>query len=106
MIIQFTQSVYLITLAALIIPAAYHAAQSHVSHDGLLPGLLAISRGTSIVLLIVYACYLYFQLGTHSEIFQAIESDEEPERPKMNTAAASLAYVSKMVEASSIAYSS
>ena len=91
--IQLTLSAYLITLAALIIPAAYHAAQSHVSHDGLLPGLLAISRGTSIILLIVYAFYLYFQLGSHSEMFQAIESadDEEPERPKMNTAAASIA---------------
>jgi len=84
---------YLITLAALIIPAAYHAAQSHVSHDGELPGLLAISRGTSIILLIVYAFYLNFQLNTHSEMFQAVQSeeDEEPERPKMNTAAASLA---------------
>ena len=91
--IQLTLSAYLITLSALIIPAAYHAAQSHVSHDGLLPGLLAISRGTSIILLIVYAFYLYFQLGSHSEMFQAIESaeDEEPKRPKMNTAAASLA---------------
>jgi len=74
----------------MIVPAAYHSAQDH---EGALPGLLAISRGTSIILLIVYAFYLWFQLRSHAELFQAPESegDEEPERPKMNTAAACLA---------------
>lgn len=78
-------------LAALIVPAAYRAAQP--PHDGTLPGLLAISRGTSIILLIVYAFYLWFQLRTHAELFQAppSEEDAEPEKPKMNTAAACLA---------------
>ena len=98
-------------LAALIVPAAYHTAQSHTigdpSHprDEPLSGLLAISRGTSVILLIVYAFYLWFQLRTHAGLFQAAQSEEdEPERSKMGTAAACLAYVPEVFKASSDAY--
>ena len=42
-------------------------------------GLLFISRGTSILLLLVYAAYLVFQLKTHAYLFQAPEGEEEEE---------------------------
>ena len=70
---------------ALVIPAAYHSAKSHyggvdnstlIFPDGFdfvsdgsdlenvyADGLKVISRGTAILLLIVYVAYLYFQVG-------------------------------------------
>lgn len=41
----------------------------------------SLSRGTAIILLVVYACYLYFQLSTHSDMF-AEESQKVPMRPR------------------------
>ncbi|KAJ3980133.1 Sodium/calcium exchanger protein-domain-containing protein [Lentinula detonsa] len=52
-------------------------------------GLLIISRGTAILLLGVYVAYLYFQLKSHSYLFQA-EGDQEAEEPQMNIVAASV----------------
>lgn len=51
-------------------------------------GLLIISRGTAIVLLLVYIAYLVFQLKTHAYLFQAAETDEEPEELEMTPVAA------------------
>lgn len=42
-------------------------------------GLLFISRGTSIILLVIYAIYLVFQLKTHSFMFEAESGEEEEE---------------------------
>jgi len=41
--------------------------------------LLLLSRGTAIILLIVYALYLYFQLGSHKSMFEGGEDEEEEE---------------------------
>ncbi|CAE6389854.1 unnamed protein product [Rhizoctonia solani] len=94
----------LMTLACitLVIPAAYHSSQQHPSNppfpnavsalmDTDAPGgnershngLLLISRGTAIVLLIVYVSYLFFQLKTHADLF-ASPDEEEPEEPSMS----------------------
>lgn len=74
-------------LLALVIPAAYHSAQSHsggIDQDGTIKilkaprqvvdgsdlddegnhGLRVISRGTAILLLGVYAAYLFFQVSS------------------------------------------
>ncbi|CAL1705575.1 unnamed protein product [Somion occarium] len=51
-------------------------------------GLRIISRGTAILLLIVYIAYLYFQLKSHAHLYEAAESDEEPEHARMNTVSA------------------
>lgn len=97
-------------LPALVIPAAYHATQleeywhhghpsaieSLLRNDKLpgpdrdigLAGLLTISRGTSILLLIVYIAYLYFQLKSHADLFEAPPSDEAEEGAKMNMVSA------------------
>ncbi|KAG9232865.1 Sodium/calcium exchanger protein-domain-containing protein [Amylocarpus encephaloides] len=45
--------------------------------------LAALSRGTSVILLVVYVGYLYFQLHTHSDTFLA-ESQKVPKRPRKN----------------------
>jgi Ca2+:H+ antiporter len=55
-------------------------------------GLLIISRGTAIVLLLVYVAYLVFQLKTHAYLFQAPEppegEEEEEEVLEMSSIAA------------------
>lgn len=43
-----------------------------------------LSRGTSVILLVVYAAYLYFQLKTHHAVFSE-ESQKVPMRPKKNS---------------------
>jgi Ca2+:H+ antiporter len=70
---------------ALVIPAAYFWSQtggnggldlilrlgpSGAKEENIQSGLLIISRGTAIMLLFVYAAYLYFQLKTHAYLFK------------------------------------
>jgi Ca2+:H+ antiporter len=53
--------------------------------DASLGGLLILSRGTSIILLLTYVGYLIFQLKTHSSLFEADTADgEEEEVPDMD----------------------
>lgn len=100
----------LMTLACitLVIPAAYHSNQQHPSKPlavedalaGLMgtdapggnelsrEGLLLISRGTAIILLIVYISYLVFQLKTHTDLFASADSEEE-EHANMSVVSAS-----------------
>lgn len=53
--------------------------------DDSLKGLLMLSRGTSIILLLTYIGYLIFQLKTHSSLFEAdVAEGEEEEVPDMD----------------------
>lgn len=65
----------------LIVPAAFHTAVSakgHISKEELDQKVLVISRWTSILLIIAYAVYTYFQIMTHESVYDAIfEEDEE-----------------------------
>ncbi|PLW08252.1 hypothetical protein PCASD_22127, partial [Puccinia coronata f. sp. avenae] len=47
-------------------------------------GLLVISRGTSVLLLAMYVLYLYFQLKSHSYLYEDSSSTGEPEEAQMN----------------------
>jgi len=47
-------------------------------------GLLVISRGTSVLLLAMYVLYLFFQLKTHSYLYEDSSSEGEPEEAQMN----------------------
>ncbi|KAI0672865.1 calcium/proton exchanger [Trametes maxima] len=109
----------LMTLACitLVIPAAYHSSKTHSGLDGGvnatsiapviaqldpklelgldgmdaggLHGLKIISRGTAILLLLVYIAYLIFQLKTHSYLYvPSAEAAEEEEEPEMSILAA------------------
>jgi len=56
-------------IPALVIPAAYATTitgtipcKTSDSEECLSPGLLAISRGTAVLLLMVYCAYLFFQV--------------------------------------------
>jgi Ca2+:H+ antiporter len=88
---------------ALILPAAYHASfaappgEGPSPDDGTKHGLLLISRGTSIILLLLYVAYLNFQLRTHPDLFRhkmrpdEPEEEEEQEDKEMNLPAAAIA---------------
>lgn len=52
-----------------------------------LDGLLSISRGTSVILLICYGTYLYFQLNSHAYLFED-EAEHEEETCTMNVTTA------------------
>ncbi|KAJ3474132.1 hypothetical protein NLI96_g12636 [Meripilus lineatus] len=124
---QASSSLMTLTCITLVIPAAYHSAKSHQTVDGTNfyrvkdvivdgtdleqayeDGLKTISRGTAILLLIVYVAYLWFQLKSHSYLYEAKPSagaqtgpesdeitttthEEEEEVARMNIPAAAVA---------------
>jgi Ca2+:H+ antiporter len=67
-------SLLALAIASVIIPTAFDKfalGTTDVETDvQKLARTAAISRGSSIILLFVYACYLYFQLKTHSAMYQ------------------------------------
>ncbi|KAK0449596.1 uncharacterized protein EV420DRAFT_1564913 [Desarmillaria tabescens] len=93
----------LMTLASItfVIPAMYHSikldgADLHVIDDpAALRGLLIISRGTAIMLLLVYIAYLFFELTSHNYLFFSDADDEELdiEPPGMSAVSAGTAFL-------------
>ncbi|GIJ82607.1 hypothetical protein Asppvi_001116 [Aspergillus pseudoviridinutans] len=61
-------------------------------------GIAPLSRGTSIILLFVYGCYLFFQLKSHTEIYNRPSPKVEKRRQKVSGGDASrgLAQIGKM----------
>ncbi|KAF9532141.1 calcium/proton exchanger [Crepidotus variabilis] len=89
---QTSSSLMTLACITLVIPAAYQSSQSSPASEA---GLLLISRGTSILLLIVYCAYLYFQLKSHADLFESTTA--EPEAPKMNTLSAAVSLLAVTV---------
>ncbi|KAK9377899.1 Sodium/calcium exchanger protein-domain-containing protein [Lipomyces chichibuensis] len=76
---QTMSSLMALATASLLIPAAFRATLDSVDGGIDENRMLAVSRGTAIVLLVIYVLYLFFQLRTHSTLFETIDSsDEEP----------------------------
>lgn len=63
---QTMASLMALSVSSLLIPAAFNSA-----HPGDFQHVLSLSRGTSMVLLVIYILYLLFQLRTHADYFQA-----------------------------------
>jgi len=92
---QASSSLLTLACITLILPAAYHASEMDSTaftlfgdsapdpKDASLHGLLILSRGTAIILLLTYLGYLVFQLRTHSQLFEA-ENDDEEEQEEMD----------------------
>ncbi len=76
-------SLMAVSTSSLLIPAAFHASvpdsTSNEKH------LLAVSRCASVVLLVIYGLYLYFQLKTHASLFASEQEQEEPEESNLST---------------------
>lgn len=72
---QTMSSLLALATAGLIIPAAFHASFPK-SEEGLNDQkILALSRGASIVLLLIYVLFLLFQLKTHKGLFEGVNED-------------------------------
>ena len=67
---QTACSLLILAGASLIIPTAFQQL-SEAPDNQTQANLPKLSRGTSIILLFVYACYLFFQLRTHVDIYNA-----------------------------------
>lgn len=75
---QTMSSLLAIACASLLIPAAFRATLPHDKEDHFIDGkILELSRGTSIVILIVYVLFLYFQLGSHHALFEQQEEETD-----------------------------
>ncbi|OZJ02138.1 hypothetical protein BZG36_04800 [Bifiguratus adelaidae] len=80
---QTSSSLLALTTLSIIIPAAFVKGfpQNDVNH-----ALLDLSHGVAIILLIVYALSLLFQLRTHSDLYEDVDDHEE--EPTISLAAA------------------
>ncbi|RLV94042.1 Vacuolar calcium ion transporter [Spathaspora sp. JA1] len=81
---QTMSSLMALATASLLIPAAFHASlPSDGKNIGFkpVPGngddlILSLSRGVSIILLVVYVLYLFFSLKTHKSLFEGEDEDD------------------------------
>ncbi|KAL0946554.1 hypothetical protein HGRIS_012759 [Hohenbuehelia grisea] len=96
---QTSSSLMTLACITLVIPAAYYSSTppkgEEIDYEH---GLHIISRGTAILLLFVYVAYLFFQLKTHSDLFDPSteesgqpQEEEEEEENKMSTISAGVA---------------
>ncbi|EHK23912.1 Ca2+ transporter [Trichoderma virens Gv29-8] len=95
---QTTCSLMALSSASLVIPAALYGVldQKQTDNGDKDRSILVLSRGTAIILLVLYAMYLIFQLRTHSNLFDAesqVGEDEEPEEPTLGPIAATAVLV-------------
>ena len=73
---QTAASLLALAIGGLIIPTAFRIFTGKNGD----PGVAPTSRGTAVMLLITYACYLFFQLKTHREVYNA-PSEKSPKKP-------------------------
>lgn len=73
---QTAASLLALAVGSAIIPTCFDKFSTTPFSD-----VAALSRGTAIILLVVYAGYLFFQLSTHADMFNE-ESQKVPMRPR------------------------
>lgn len=66
---QTAASLLALAVGALIIPTCFHRFGTGGTDELREAQIPALSRGTSVILLVVYAAYLFFQLKSHSVMF-------------------------------------
>ncbi|CAG8487095.1 13294_t:CDS:2 [Dentiscutata erythropus] len=86
---QMSGSILALTVLSLVVPAAYSSTTENESAAR--EGLLILSHGTAIILLMMYFQYLHFQLSSHKELY------EDEEKPK-TTLLATLTVIDGLVE--------
>lgn len=82
---QTAASLLALSIGSIIIPTCFQLFTTN-GDDKIMRNIASLSRGTSVILLVVYAAYLYFQLHTHQTIF-AMESQKVAMKPRKNTLA-------------------
>ncbi|RGP70677.1 ca2+:h+ antiporter [Fusarium longipes] len=76
---QTTCSLMTLSSASLVIPAALYAVLDQSGSKEKAQSILILSRGTAIILLLLYVLYLVFQLRTHSNLFDAENQTDDDE---------------------------
>ena len=74
-------SLMVVSTASLIIPATLYAVMRDTDEDQD-KNILILSHGTAVILLVLYVLYLFFQLKTHSYLFDAKGEEEEDGEPE------------------------
>ena len=77
-------SLMAVAATSLIIPATLYASLQNSEQPNTEANVLLVSRGTAIIMLMLYVLYLVFQLRTHSHLFDAEaegEGEGEQEEP-------------------------
>lgn len=72
-------SLMTVATASLIIPATLYAVMANKDSGTQEDNIMVLSRGTSIILLLIYVSYLFFQLKTHADLFDDAEQQEGEE---------------------------
>ncbi|KAI1067731.1 hypothetical protein LB507_010583 [Fusarium sp. FIESC RH6] len=91
---QTTCSLMTLSSASLVIPAALYAVLDQSGSKEKAQSILTLSRGTAVILLLLYVLYLVFQLRTHSNLFDAEnqpddeDAEQEHEEPTIGPVAA------------------
>jgi Ca2+:H+ antiporter len=75
---QTASSLLFLAVSSLILPTAFAFASSSGTGS---EGIAQISRATAICLLFVYACYIFFQLKTHADMYNK-PSEKNPVKPQ------------------------
>ncbi|KAK6535084.1 hypothetical protein TWF281_006381 [Arthrobotrys megalospora] len=85
---QTASSLLAVAVLSLIIPSAFHwaGASNGQNEERLQEGIIGLSRGTAVILLLVYGVYLFFQLKSHAELFN-IQSQKAPKRSELEPSA-------------------
>jgi Ca2+:H+ antiporter len=94
-------SLLFVATGSLILPAAFQEALPHNHKTE--TQILALSRGTAIVLLIIYILYLFFQLKTHAHLYEEVAEETAEEEAAIGpwTAGATLVIVTVGIAVSS-----
>jgi Ca2+:H+ antiporter len=72
-------SLMFVATGSLILPAAFQAALPYNHKTDI--QILTLSRGTAIVLLIIYILYLFFQLKTHAHLYDQVAQEAGEDEP-------------------------
>lgn len=75
---QLHSSLLIMSVIAILIPAGFHAAFSSLSDSVEGPDVLKMSRGIAVILLVIYAAYLIFQLWSHAHIYTQTATNPQP----------------------------
>ncbi|CCG83433.1 Vacuolar calcium ion transporter [Taphrina deformans PYCC 5710] len=93
---QTMSSLMAVGTTSLLLPAAFHLAVPN--SQNLDSEILFLSRGTAVILLVIYCLYLFFQLKTHASFFdEANENEDEEAKISPYTAGAMLVVVTVIV---------
>ncbi|RPB06136.1 calcium/proton exchanger [Choiromyces venosus 120613-1] len=87
---QTASSLLALAVGSLVVPTAFHIAGPSNT------GITELSRGTAVILLLVYGSYLFFQLKTHCDMYNE-PSEKSPKRDHIEPAGKSLVNASANV---------